>query len=101
MSRSYRHTPRSGQRKDKDYKKLANRRLRRLPLDSLPLNNKSYRKYTDYYDICDYETVGMSFERYWNCIVKRWHEWNGYGLHYPFPDRDQVYEEYCRYFLRK
>ena len=99
MSRSYRHTPRSGQRKDKDYKKLANRRLRHLPIDSLPLNNKSYRKHTCYYDICDYESVGMSFERYWDCIVKSWY--NRFWKYEPFPNRDQVYEEYCRYYLRK
>lgn len=99
MSRSYRHTPRSGQRKDKDYKKLANRRLRHLPIDSLPLNNKSYRKNTCYYDICDYESVGMSFERYWDCTVESWHNW--FWKYEPFPNRDQVYEEYCRYYLRK
>ena len=99
MSRSYRHTPRSGQRKNKYSKKLANRKLRHLPIDDLPLNNKSYRKYTDYYDICDYETVGMSFEKYWDHIVAGWH--NYFWKWDPYPDRDQVYEEYCRYFLRK
>lgn len=99
MSRSYRHTPRAGQRKDKDYKKLANRRLRRLPIDSLPLNNKSYRKHTCYYDICDYETVGTSFEEFWRERVKWWHAWR--YRYDPYPTREQALKDYNRWYKRK
>ena len=33
MSRSYKHTPRSGDKKDKYLKNYANRRLRRYPIN--------------------------------------------------------------------
>lgn len=100
MSRSYKHTPRSGEQKDKFKKKQANKRVRQLPIDSLPLKNKSYKKYTCSYDICDYQTVGISFEQYWESAVASWHRWK-HITKKPFPDREEVYQEYCRWFLRK
>lgn len=99
MSRSYKHTPRSGQQKNKFCKRYANRRLRRLPIDEPPLNNRSYRKHYCYYDICDYETVGTSFEQYWVDLVKSWHEW--LWQYEPYPDREKAYQEYRRWFIRK
>ena len=100
MSRSYKHTPRAGDIKDKFYKKYANRKVRRLPLDELPLRNKSYKKVTCSWNICDYETIATSFEQYWDSLVKSWHRWKRY-YDYPFPDRNEAYQEYCRWFLRK
>ena len=44
MSRSYKKTPRSGDRKDKYFKRYANRRLRRMSLEHLDLKGKSYKK---------------------------------------------------------
>ena len=70
MSRSYKHTPRAGDTKDKFFKKYANRKVRRLPTDEHPLKGKSYKKVFCQYDICDYETVGTSFEQYWERLVK-------------------------------
>mgnify|MGYP006896647918 FL=1 len=100
MSRSYKHTPRAGDTKDKFFKKYANRRVRRLPIDEHPLNHKTYKKATCSWNICDYETVGISFEQYWEGLVKSWHRWKSEcGL--PYPDRDEAYQEYCRWFLRK
>ena len=64
MSRSYKKTPRSGDTKDKFFKRYANRRLRRRKLD-IDLQHKSYKKDFCSYDICDYETVGTSFEEFW------------------------------------
>ena len=97
MSRSYKHTPRSGDTKDKFFKKYANRKVRRLPTDEHPLKGKAYKKVFCQYDICDYETVGTSFEQYWERLVKRWHEWR----YEEFPSRDEAYQEYCRWFIRK
>ena len=100
MSRSYKHTPRAGDTKDKFFKKYANRRVRRLPIDEHPLNHKSYKKATCSWNICDYETVGTSFEQYWEGLVKSGHRWKSEcGL--PYPNRDEAYQEYCRWFLRK
>ena len=99
MSRSYKHTPRSGDQKDRYFKRYANRRVRRLPIDEYPLKGKAYKKVLHDYSICDYETVGTSFEQYWESLVKRWYEWMWRSE--PFPDRDEAYEEYLRWFIRK
>ena len=98
MSRSFKHTPRSGDTKDKFFKRYANRKVRRLPIDERPKGN-AYKKVFCHYDICDYETVGTSFEQYWESLVKRWYEWE--WKYFEFPDRDEAYQEYCRWFLRK
>ena len=100
MSRSYKHTPRCGDTKDKFFKKYANRRVRRLPIEELPLNHKAYKKVTCSWNICDYETVGISFEQYWDSLLKSWHRWRKDCGH-PYPNRDEAYQEYCRWFLRK
>lgn len=67
MSRSYKHTPRSGDKKSKYGKNFANRRIRRIK--TIVPNHKSYRKYYESYNICDYEEVGLSFEEY--CKYRR------------------------------
>ena len=100
MSRSYKHTPRSGEQKDKFFKKYANRKVRRLPIDEHPLKGTAYKKVFCQYDICDYETVGISFEEYWECLIKSWHRWRKDHGH-PYPTRDEAYEEYRRWFIRK
>ena len=99
MSRSYKHTPRSGQQKDKYFKRYSNRKVRRLPIDEHPLKGKTYKKVLHDYSICDYETVGISFEQYWERLVKRWYEWEHQS--FDFPDREEAYQEYCRWFIRK
>ena len=101
MSRSYKHTPRAGGTKDKFFKKYANHRVRRLPIDEYPLNYKSYKKVICSWNICDYETVGTSFEQYWEYLVKSWHKWHFIDNDIPYPDRNKAYKEYYRWFLRK
>ena len=100
MSRSYKHTPRAGDTKDKFFKKYANRRVRRLPIDEPSLNYKSYKKMTCSWNICDYETVGTSFEQYWKRLAKSWHRWH-MECDIPYPNRNEAYKEYYRQFLRK
>ena len=65
MSRSYKKTPYCGLPKDKQYKRYANRRLRRKKLTS-DLQHKSYRKDMCSWNICDYKEIGTSFEKYWS-----------------------------------
>ena len=58
MSRSYKKCP-GWKDQDTHYKRLHNRRFRRLtPYDDFPSGN-AYRKYSCPYDICD-----------WNCTLK-------------------------------
>ena len=99
MSRSYKHTPRSGDQKDKFFKKYSNHKVRRLPIDEHPLKGNAYKKVLHDYSICDYENVGTSFEQYWESLVKRWYNWE--WQYCPFPDRDEAYQEYYRWFIRK
>jgi hypothetical protein len=98
MSRSYKKTPRSGDKKDKFLKRYANHKLRRQKLTS-DLQHNSYKKNYCSWEICDYETVGTSFEQYWSRSVSRWHEW--WYRYEPYPDRDEVYQEWMRWFKRK
>lgn len=63
MSRSYKHTPRAGDKKDKFFKRYANKKLRRNKLNH-NLQNSSYKKNFPTWDICDYESVNKSFEQY-------------------------------------
>ena len=100
MSRSYKHTPRAGDKKDKFFKRYANRKVRRLPIDEHPSKGKIYKKVYHSYSICDYQTVGISFENYWERLVKSWHS-RGRRCGDPFPNREEAYKDYCRWFLRK
>jgi hypothetical protein len=100
MSKSYKHTPRCGQKKSKFFKKQANRKLRHIPLEEPPYNNKSYRRVYCTWNICDYQWVGTSFEQYWLGLLKMWHK-RGKHRNEPYPDREEAYQEYCRFYIRK
>ena len=100
MSRSYKKTPRSGEKKDKFFKKYANHRLRQRPIDDPDLKHGTYKKYSCSWNICDYETVGVSFEEYWRSVVRRWNQWKSYHP-IPFPSKDEAYREWYRWFKRK
>ena len=95
MSRSYKKTPRCGQQKDKFFKRYENHRLRSLPLEHT-LNYGAYKKHGEGWNICDYETVGISFERYWYCLKKRFHR---------RPDlmgtKEEAYRDYLKWYIRK
>ena len=69
MSRSYKKTPRSGDKKNKFLKKYANRKYRKLPLEDT-VQYKSYKKTFCSYDICDYEDVGRIFEEFYHQSVR-------------------------------
>jgi hypothetical protein len=85
-------------RKSKFFKRYANRRLRKLPLEeSYP--HKTYKKTFCSYDICDYESVGTTFEEYWRQKVKWWYAWR--YRYEPYPTKAQAYKEYYKYFLKK
>ena len=98
MSRSYKHTPYCGDRKDKILKQYANRRLRRKKLD-IEYQYNAYKKAFPSWDICDYYEVEISFDEYYKSRVSSWIRW-GQG-YYPFPKREEVWKEYCKMYLRK
>lgn len=97
MSRSYKKTPRSGDQKDKFFKTYANRKFRRDKFNNLQHN--SYKKNFCHYDICDYETVGETFEEWWKHCVSVWHNW---GCRYePYPSREEEYRRWYKWFKAK
>lgn len=90
MSRSYKHTPRSGQPKSGWHKKYFNRLVRR---ERQIAPNSGYKKIRPYmqYDICDFEIVGMTFDKYaeWR---SRWTQ---------DIDMDELESDYKRNYIRK
>lgn len=100
MSRSYKKTPRCGDYKDKYLKKCANRKVRRLRIDADPPKYNNYKKIFSSWDICDYESVGVSFNDYWKRQVQFWHQYDK-KRGTPFPDKKKAYWEWYKYFKRK
>ena len=103
MSRSYKHTPYSGDKKDKFLKKYANRKLRRKKLTH-DLQNKSYRKDFCSWEICDYYWITTkNFEEYYKLRINRWLEdryvWR--FLEEPFPTREECWKDYKKTYIRK
>jgi hypothetical protein len=98
MSRSYKKTPRSGQQKSKFAKRYANRKLRRKKYTLF--QHKSYRKDFCYYDICDYESIGVSFEEYWRSVRRMWYNW-GHLFGKPLPTKEEAYREWWKYYKQK
>ena len=96
MSRSYKHTPRSGERKGKYSKRLANRIVRRNQYKEAFPQYSGYKKMFESWNICDFEIVGKTFEafymeeRMWNCLLQK-----------PPPDRVKTRNRYERWFIRK
>lgn len=103
MSRSYKHTPYCGDKKNKFMKKYANKKLRKKKLTH-DLQHKSYKKDLCSYDICDwYEIETKNFEEYYKSCVSRWHKWQSYpwGNKEPFPTREECWKEYQKWYVRK
>ena len=95
MSRSYKKTPRSGDKKNRYFKRYENRCLRKLSFEH-DLNHCSYKKYGESWNICDYETVGISFEVYWRRLKRRFH-----NQPQVLGTKEEAYQEYQKWFIRK
>ena len=101
MSRSYKHTPfcDSTNNLRKFWKKQFNHKLRRLNLtDDYP--HCSYKKVGDQWLLRDFKEVGITFEEYYRRRVRAWHTAHTHSS-VPYPDREECYKEYVKYFLRK
>ena len=97
MSRSYKKTPRSGDRKDKFMKNYANRILRR---NNEAYQNGSYKKCFCHYDICDFNSVYYKFEDWYCKRVREWERWGQFREH-PYPDREKEYRKWYKYYKMK
>ena len=97
MSRSYKKTPRSGDKKDKYLKTYANRKLRRDKFNTL--QHKTYKKNFCSWEICDYETVNYTFEQHWKDVLRRWYNWG--HRYYPYPDKEDEYRRWYRWYKMK
>ena len=101
MSRSYKKTPWSGDRKGKDKKRVANHKVRswlkQHPEE--PLNRGDYKKIYETWDICDYGGV-ETWEEYWASSIRSWFRWRCY-FDYPFPDEKTEYRKWLKYYKIK
>ena len=100
MSRSYKKTPRSGDSKDKFFKRYANRKIRHKSFEEENYQNKAYKKEFCSYNICDYEWVGTTFEEFYQDAIKNWHKWGRFH-NKPYPSREECLERYSRWYKRK
>ena len=85
MSRSYKKTPYSGDKNDKAYKKLSNRKIRKNK--DIP-DGKEYKKIISPWLIKDYYDI-MS--------LKEWLDWRGKD----YSSEEEAIIEYNRYYRRK
>ena len=85
MSRSYKHTPYCGDRKNKFMKRYANKRVRQR------LKNSDYLPTAAEYK--------KKFESYYQKEVTYWYKWR--HRYYPFPSREECWKDYIKYYLMK
>lgn len=99
MSRSYKHTPYCGDKKNRFMKRYANHIVRRNKLKEVYPNYAGYKRAMDSWDICDYKTVGETFEQFYAREIRWWHSWR--YTHKAYPDRKECRKQYEKWFLRK
>ena len=103
MSRSYKHTPYCGMKKDRELKNYANRRIRRMKIEEDIPNYNSYKKMFPSWDICDWYFMPGSFNAYYKDEVNSYQHYQNI---YPWYKKDkktkeQIHQEYNRDYIRK
>lgn len=104
MSRSYKKTPYLGDKKNKFFKKYANRKIRRT---SYQFKGNSYRKNFPQYDICDYIYLAPSFQTFCKLEIANWKEkqvflaGTSWYKEEPCPTYEQLKKDYDKYYRRK
>lgn len=101
MSRSYKHTPYSGDIKSKFDKRYANHVVRRNKLKDMLPQHAGYRKIYESWWICDYKTFGESFEQFYADAVATWRWCMDRQIEETFPDRRESKKEYEKRYIRK
>ena len=99
MSRSYKKTPWSGDKKGKSKKRIANSKVRIfLKNFNHKLQKADYKKVYETWDICDYGWI-YSWKEYWNYILKNYMEYpNLYKKH---PDKKEEYRYWYKTYKMK
>ena len=100
MSRSYKKHPWCCDKPAKGIKRCANSKVRSALKDpNVVLKGSAYKKVFESWDICDYFWYGYSFESYYQKEVAYWYEWR--HRYYPFPNREECWKDYVKYYLMK
>lgn len=105
MSRSYKKTPYSGDRQNKEDKQIANRKIRREKInynddDYEVLKHKAYRKKNESYDIRDYGIAYISFDEYKKGRLETWTRFSKDKGIAP-PTEEEMKKDYDKLFRRK
>ena len=106
MSRSYKKTPYFGDKSNGYMKKQFNRKLRHRNKQSDPedesnyLQNKSYRKANESWEISDYGWI-QTWEEYWQSCISNWKYGQSCGWNEPYPDRKQEYKRWKKMYKNK
>ena len=98
MSRSYKKTPRSGDRKNKFFKNHANRVFRYDKFNTL--QHSGYKKNYCRWNICDSETIEYSFDAWWKSSVSEWLNKGQYRGE-PFPSLEEEYRLWYKWYKQK
>ena len=106
MSRSYKHTPYCGMKKDRFFKKYSNRKLRHNKNyeDDENLQQSQYKKKTDAWSICDYDEIGTTnFQKYYERQLYLHEVYKQMFPHYKEdpPTRKECWKEWRLTYFRK
>ena len=105
MSRSYKKTPYSGDRKNRETKRIANHKVRqRLKNSKYEIRTKSrdYRKFFDSYEICDYGWI-CTWEEFWKRELRHynWARFQKWFTPADEPNYEESYRYWCKWYKRK
>ena len=63
------------------------------------LQHKTYKKHSCSWNICDYETVGLTFEEYWKQTLQFWYQ---FGFeNEPYPLKEEEYHKWFKWYKMK
>ncbi len=96
MSRSYKKVPYCGERKNREDKRNANKKVRsRLKNPNYILKGSDYKKVFESYDICDYGWFS-TWKEYWEREIRYYEKWGGKK-----PDQKECYRQWLKWYKRK
>lgn len=104
MSRSYKKTPWSGDKKSKEKKRIANHKVRQKLKNNLELivQQGEYKKLYETWDICDYGWI-ITFDEF---MEIEWKNYRWLKINFPDrvieePDEKQCYRIWLKFYHNK